>query len=314
MPTKHARDLGAATPAGIDDFKIIHGIGPGVESRLHSRGVLTFAQLAALAPAEIAALLADLSGLSAERIVKQDWVGQARELVPEVILAAEPEPESRQRYATFTVELLLDDDDVRRTRIVHIQQEREESWAQWDEARLLSFISQGLHRGTHIAEAPAPLLSVPEEQPPAVAEPAIATADLAPPTHVELPQPIGTPRLQQLALLAEGEDHVNNVLDHNKRYTARLFLDLTGVSAPHGTQLNCTATVYVRRLGGHRTVAGEVSVPIALDDLVAVDVANLALEPGTYRTEAMVALHPHNGTSRSVGMAAIREGGLVQVY
>ncbi len=63
-----------------DDLKLIHGIGPAAEHRLHSVGVYTFAQLAALSAADLAAAVADLAGLSAERIIKQDWIGQARRL------------------------------------------------------------------------------------------------------------------------------------------------------------------------------------------------------------------------------------------
>jgi hypothetical protein len=67
-------------PPEIDDLKLINGIGPAVEDRLHDHGIYTFAQLVALSPADIAAAVAGLAGLSAERIIKQDWIGQARKL------------------------------------------------------------------------------------------------------------------------------------------------------------------------------------------------------------------------------------------
>jgi hypothetical protein len=63
-----------------DDFKIIRGIGPGIEERLHKNGVLTYDRLAALSPADIAALLASFAGVSTERIIKQNWIGQAHAL------------------------------------------------------------------------------------------------------------------------------------------------------------------------------------------------------------------------------------------
>ena len=78
-----------------DDLKIISGIGPAVEKRLHGVGIFTFAQLAVLSSADIAAAVADLSGLSAERIAKQDWTGQARKLVLESI------PNEVQKEATL---------------------------------------------------------------------------------------------------------------------------------------------------------------------------------------------------------------------
>ncbi|MGH2493866.1 MAG: helix-hairpin-helix domain-containing protein [Ktedonobacteraceae bacterium] len=59
-----------------DDLQLINGIGPAIVKKLHGVGINTFAQLAALSPADIAAAIAD----SAERIIKQDWIGQAHKL------------------------------------------------------------------------------------------------------------------------------------------------------------------------------------------------------------------------------------------
>ena len=56
-----------AKPPRIDNLKLINGIGPGVEKRLNGVGIFTFAQLAALSPADIAAALADLIGLGRGR-------------------------------------------------------------------------------------------------------------------------------------------------------------------------------------------------------------------------------------------------------
>jgi predicted flap endonuclease-1-like 5' DNA nuclease len=83
MASKRSPTNRAAEPARTDDLKLINGIGPAVEKRLHGGGIFTFPQLAALSPADIAAAVADLAGLSAERIVKQDWIGQARRLAEE---------------------------------------------------------------------------------------------------------------------------------------------------------------------------------------------------------------------------------------
>ncbi|HYX49416.1 MAG TPA: helix-hairpin-helix domain-containing protein, partial [Ktedonobacteraceae bacterium] len=68
-----------------DDLKLINGIGPAVENRLNDVGIYTYAQLAALSPADIAAAVAGLAGQSAERITKQDWIGQARSLTVELV-------------------------------------------------------------------------------------------------------------------------------------------------------------------------------------------------------------------------------------
>ena len=67
----------------IDDLKLIKGIGPVVEQRLLDDGIYTFAHLAAFLPADIAARLTGLSGMTAERIIREDWIGQARKLAAE---------------------------------------------------------------------------------------------------------------------------------------------------------------------------------------------------------------------------------------
>ncbi len=47
----------------------------------------------------------------------------------------------QSRYATFVVELLLDEHgNVRRTRVVHVQTGAEQRWAGWDQERLLVFL------------------------------------------------------------------------------------------------------------------------------------------------------------------------------
>ena len=60
--------------SGRDDLKRIDGIGPELERRLNRLGITSFAQLAALAPAEQGELTARLPEL------RSDWLEQARRL------------------------------------------------------------------------------------------------------------------------------------------------------------------------------------------------------------------------------------------
>ena len=158
-----------------DDLKLINGIKTGIERRLHSVGIHTYAKIAAMTPAELAAA-AGMPGYSAERIARQDWVGQARELAglplpdteeparaealaglgdleaeePSDLAPREPgqeaaEPVNRQHYEMFNVQLLLDENnEVRRTHVVHfdqggLQKGGEDTWAGWEDGRLVSF-------------------------------------------------------------------------------------------------------------------------------------------------------------------------------
>lgn len=99
-------------PPRIDDLKLINGIGPAVEKRLNSFDITTYHKLAAMSPADVAAAVADLAGLSAERIIKQDWIGQARKLASDQALAhietplpvELPVPIEQSETATNTVE------------------------------------------------------------------------------------------------------------------------------------------------------------------------------------------------------------------
>jgi predicted flap endonuclease-1-like 5' DNA nuclease len=69
----------AAAAAPRDDLKRIRGIGRGLEKKLHAAGITGFAQLAALAPAELANLAVRL-GLAASRPQRDRWAGQAAAL------------------------------------------------------------------------------------------------------------------------------------------------------------------------------------------------------------------------------------------
>lgn len=87
MSKKHSPTSNAVEQPRADKLRLINGIGPAVEERLNRVGIFTFAQLATLSPADIAAAVAGLAGLSAERIIKQDWIDQARKLAAKSIQA-----------------------------------------------------------------------------------------------------------------------------------------------------------------------------------------------------------------------------------
>lgn len=78
-PTAAAKtDKGGRANGKTDDLKKIEGVGPKLEQVLNSRGIRRFADLAALDAAELEALDAAI-GLDG-RAVRDDWVGQARQL------------------------------------------------------------------------------------------------------------------------------------------------------------------------------------------------------------------------------------------
>jgi hypothetical protein len=169
MSSKNLPPVETQAPPPDDFANNIDGIGPTVEARLHDAGILSFAQLASMTHNELFELVRDLHipGMSVERLAKYDWPGKAHKL------ASEPAPveakshnspsENRQHYATFHIELLLDEgNNVRRTRAQHIETKKEaKPWPGWDGQRLLDFIQDAaLHTASaETAAKPEPLIT-----------------------------------------------------------------------------------------------------------------------------------------------------------
>ncbi len=69
----------AATSDEADDLKEISGVGPFLEGKLNAFGIYTFEQVAAL-ELHVIEQLGETFGSFSDRIVREDWVGQARKL------------------------------------------------------------------------------------------------------------------------------------------------------------------------------------------------------------------------------------------
>ena len=63
-----------------DDLKEIVGIGPILEHTLQSLGLKTFAQIASITPEDVAMLIVKVDSSIAERVLRERWVEQARDL------------------------------------------------------------------------------------------------------------------------------------------------------------------------------------------------------------------------------------------
>lgn len=74
------RSFGTATIADKDDLKMISGIGPFIEERLHALDIFTFRQISKFTPVDIDTINAAIEYFSG-RIDRDDWVVQATELV-----------------------------------------------------------------------------------------------------------------------------------------------------------------------------------------------------------------------------------------
>lgn len=71
--------LKAPLEGGADDLKEIKGVGPKLETLLHSMGVYHFGQIAGWSASEVAWMDENLKGFKG-RVTRDDWVGQAKAL------------------------------------------------------------------------------------------------------------------------------------------------------------------------------------------------------------------------------------------
>jgi hypothetical protein len=325
MATRRSRAAEFQTPSGADDFgNAIKGIGPGIAQRLYGAGILTFAQLAALSPDEIIARIGNQAGLSTGRIGEEKWIAQAGALAAkksttQELKTLEPPPEeqavenlsapesppedlaSRQRYATFTVQLLLGaDNSVRRTRVTYVRtessSEEQESWSGWDTERLLRVIKQ---QGN---------LNLPTKQEAATPAPSKAPAPIPP------QEPEAAAVLCELALTLSPESEPQRVVPHGQPCRVRLDLDLAGLPSSAARPDAYVVTVRAKRLGsGTRYVLGTAKGAVPAEDRLVVTTHTQVPAAGLYRLEADVDLGS-TATAPSQRMQAHLVGGLVYIW
>ena len=111
MTRKRSGVSRVASSRVVDDFKIIRGIGPLYEKRLHDAGIRTFAQLASQSPEDVAAFIPKLSVM---HVRNQGWILQARKLASKKTdskLRKDEKPVSttHQHYENFTFEFLMNE-------------------------------------------------------------------------------------------------------------------------------------------------------------------------------------------------------------
>ena len=309
------RDPRQSNPVGQagDDFQKIAGIGQAIERRLHDAGILTYQDLAARSPEQIAASLADVAGLSSARIASQDWAGQAGRLAGP---AAQPLPsEPDQHYASFHIELLLDvDGSVRRTKVHHHQSDKDEAWPGWDEGRLIALL-----RGHIPILAPQQPAGAPG--PPSSATPATEQQETAAPSGseretAELPVslPSSVLRIENLGLTRAGQ----RIHRHapGEPTAIGFTLHVPGASTRQAAAFDFTADVTASsELGdSQRQLLGTLHGAVRAGEALPVELAGQPLPRGLYRLEATVAIYPADHAGDSEPLHSRRTtGAFVQV-
>lgn len=351
MAYKHSRVSEHATSQGDDDFTRIKGIGAGIQNRLNSYGIHTYAQLAALPPETIAALL---KNLSAEQVIKKKWLSEAARLAtsmsePQPSVRTAPPADERQHYENFTFEFLLDrKNKFRRIQVVHVQSGDVDTWLKWDPERLIDFLAR--HAGSRLTyskqvppaavkglspkavvginemalvsplskpEASAPFTEIFDQSPKPYAPDAPAAPKIEPP-HLRS-QVASTMQMNQIELLAwktvlENTDQPEHYLTHDQAFDVKLSLDLSHTSLPETSMLNFSAILYAKKLGDglHQAIA-ETKKIVPLANTVELRIGHVILPQGLYRLDALLTLMDPNAPSRPCVNTSV-QGGLVQVY
>jgi hypothetical protein len=279
-----------------DDFTRITGIGRAIARRLQDAGVKTYADLGELSAEELVQLLSNGPGVSAQRIMKEGWRNQAKEL------AARPPDDERQlgdnrHYESFVVRLLLNDsNDVYSSMVEHIRSGKVERWAGWEPAKLTDFL-----------EVQASLQSpVPTDMPAPKALAAIAETEPA----AELSTTTESSPITMISVTLRPERHLVRALEP---FTVSLLLDLDEVRSQVQSVLNYVAVVAAKPLhGGSRHTIAETYGSLAPGSSLAVELITDGLPEGVYLLEAAVSLRATTGFPPT-GLAASTEGEILQV-
>jgi hypothetical protein len=286
-----------------DDLKVIHGIGPGIENRFYKAGIRNYDQLAGLSPEEVVSTLGTMIGMTKERVINQDWVGQARSLAADRNQVVSEPVESysnsiaRKHYATFTLELLLDEENrVRRTRATHFQSSAEETWTGWEQVRLVNFFIDKAALKLPVPE------STPVEVPTGALEPVPALVQLA-----------GELKLVEFVASTDGENKVQHVIPSSQPFEVTIMLDLSEITSPSDDPLSYHLVLNSHNLKNRaRKTMRELDGSFPLDGRGIIHLEKLTLAEGTYRLEAFVTIGTPINTTQKIN--TFLEGNLLRVY
>lgn len=316
------------------DFRLIRGVGPVIDKRLHAAGIRTFSQLAKHSPEEIAALIPHIS---VKQIREQHWIRQARELAARQRGLAQPKKETtalaaHQHYENFTFEFLLNEKNkIRRLRVTHVQSGDVDTWAEWSPEDLARFLAR--HMGTrlsHVGPVTMPtnagtipsnaILAVTRPPQPTEAESRSDPADfrttgpisaprdsgISPPPPT-LNKPIDQIRLRKWITSLPGLSQPTRSILHDQIFEVWLTLELDSPTISNGSSVEVMGTLFAKQLGsGMRQMVGQSNASIPNAPVIEFAIPSAGLTKGLYRLEAIVRL----GNSDIFTW----QGGLLQVY
>lgn len=352
MSNKSSRSQSQTPNQKADDFRLINGLPKTAKAKLHAAGILTFDQLAMMSPHEIVAAIEDSNSAnaetSAERIIRDDWIGQAQKLAESLKVAVEtssdPLPaatnKSEERITSFVLELKLSrNNTVKQTRVMHVEsaeKDAEKKWEGWNEVELVSFIA---HRAGVVLPAALREAEVAEQTPIAVtsieerlrrlhakSEPAAATA-----AFPELPQPASSlvesahrPAKSEMKVFVKGMGLPSGLVSSGEPYSLKVLLDPSLITSPDTSELAYTVTIYAKPLADahdsagkhHSSIIGETQGTIKQPtDHLVFDIQGADLARGAYRLQATASFQSQTPKKAArKHFTTFVEGGLLQVF
>ncbi|HEX4949780.1 MAG TPA: hypothetical protein VFZ34_24155 [Blastocatellia bacterium] len=306
MSTKRPKTVKENVPTDADDFKPIKGINTMIENRLHAAGIVTYEQLAALSPDEIARRVGKMTGVTVERIREQNWTGQAYELTQQ-------KDSAELVNVGFVLDLFLDaGKHVKSTQVLNVKSGEGDEWPGWDDTRLLNFfIEQSqLQRPAQVPASLQPTVSAPLSKtdavattaPPVIAETAPAHLAAATPkpssTKAAPAQPVmiaseqtaqaTEPILRELQVISPETMTPTTLIKSGAPFQVWLELNLSDQLKQKTAPLNYTASVYAKRWEDQsQFVVGEARGKFqSTDQKINVAGQELSLLPGVYNLTA----------------------------
>jgi hypothetical protein len=268
------------TAVSPDDFQQIKGIGEAAARRLHEANIHTFDQLAEKSVAEIAQIVAGAGGRSADRILREDWIGQALQLADQAA-PADALADNGQSYARFEVELLLEADNaVRRTKIGQRPHGPTEEWTGWDANRLTAFIAD---------QTNLPLVE----------------------SGIALSVDEFEGALRSLEIVDKEMKHPHRLLASDEVFDVCLEVHLPHLTSAAQSPLFYNAVIVAKNLSnGNRKNIGVAQGQLDAEKL-SLSVPGSRLDPGTYRLQVEL---DFDSAPKQPLVRTLLSGGLLQVY
>jgi hypothetical protein len=309
MSSKRGNSPGKRKPPKSDDFKLIKGITPSIEGRLREAQIFTFSQLAAITPANLAELIGGFGGVSEERIIEQNWLGQARELAPISSKKQDEEavPVSDIENEGFVVDLFLDGEkQVRKTQVLQVKSGEGDEWEGWDETRLINFFirrtEMRLSEKRHEAEAAV-----------ATAKTVISDEPASSPAERSGSQ-AGVVNLRSVETIPANNEKASRLIKSGEPFRVRLSFGIDDPLKSNIDSFDYALFISASKFGENsrqtlRQAQGMINVA---DDAIMVDVPRPDLQPGLYKIEATLEINP-TSTISPISHSAITTAA-VQVY